>query len=521
MTEPSQIISLILMSNLAAAGGVLGVMSVVEGLKRRRTRRVKATQGEAIYLFSDEHLVDASATARHMLKTVALPGTDWQKFVALYSAGAPTLRQQMAHLVEQGQITIRCDNGGQIKATWLDGIARIAVIEPDAPEGDGRLAKSIALAAQREAQWLRDTLNTLPAMVWHEDEAGNLLWANDNYLSRANQIAGIEAQSIWPPARIFHVDTDAIPDRGTTQRMNLPQSDGEAWFDVHAQPFEGRIVYTATSAERVVAAEKRRRDFVQTLTKTFSHLSFGLAVFDKSRRLGLFNSALTQMTHIDAEFLAARPSLSAFLDHLREKRVIPEPRDYAAWRAEVTDAALAPNGCYDASWVLASGQTYHVCGRAHADGSFALTLEDISKEVSLTRRHRNEIELAQAALDSIEDPVAGFDEAGALTLTNQAFDQMWSIDPRRVLGQMTILDLVRIWQSKSLPSQMWGELRDLISGHEPRAEWSANVTLLDGSVMNVRINPAVNGSTMVIFSKHESPVVSFETHRRREALPVN
>jgi len=520
MTEPSQFISLILVSNVFVATCVLGILSIADAAKRRRANRIRADEGDVVYLFSDEHLVDASVLARQVLKTVSLPGSDWQKFVALYSAGAPTLCQQMAHLVEQGQIEITCDSGRRIKATWVEGVARIAVLGPDEPESNSRLSSSIAQASQREAHWLRDTLNTLPAMVWHEDEAGHLLWANDMYLARANQVARPGGQSIWPPARLFDIDTATIPVKGSTQRMNLQQADGESWFDVHAQAFDGRIVLTATSAERVVAAEKKRRDFVQTLTKTFSHLSFGLAVFDQNRRLGLFNPALTQMTRLDIEFLAARPTLSALLDHLRKNRIIPEPRDYAAWRAEVLEAAQTPNGGYDANWEIASGQTYHVCGRTHADGSFALTLEDVSKEVSLTRRHRSEIDLAQSALDALDEPICAFNETGALSLTNRAFDRLWGIDPRRVLGQLTILDMVRIWQSKCLPSPVWGELRDLIGGHEPRGDWSSTVRMIDGSLMTVQINPAANGATMIVFAPCAEPKVSFGSQRGLQVVPA-
>jgi PAS domain-containing protein len=522
MTEPSSLIGLILLANLGAGVLILSTLSIADVWKRRNAARIRVEEGDLVFLFRDEDVVDASPTARRQLATITQPGSDWQKFLTLHAETFPDLAREMAHLVEREQIALEATDGSRIKATWCDGLARISVFDAESASPDGRLSRSIATAAQREAHLLRDTLNALPALVWHEDTEGTILWANDAYLGLSSRISGKDRRQLWPPERLFALETGDIGTEGETRRSTVHGAEGDSWFDVHIQPVDGRFILTATSAERVVQAEKARRDFVQTLTKTFGQLSFGLAVFDKQRRMGLFNPALTQMTRLDIEFMAGRPTLAAFLDQLRERRIIPEPRDYAAWRTEITDAALIPGrGGYESNWLLASGQTYRVCGRCHADGSFALTFEDVSKEVSLTRRHRAEIELAQGALDAMEDPIAAFSETGALALTNRAFDRMWGIDPSAVLGQMTILDLMRVWQTRALPSQVWGELRDLIAGHEPRAEWSGTATLLDGQVLSVKVQPAIGGSTMVVFTAKDLPVVNFESARGILSLPVN
>ena len=510
MTDPASMMSVILLSNTAVAAVTLGLAGIAEVRRKSKERLGRPCRGELVFLFADETLVDANAAARRLMKSVADRGTDWQRFLSIYSAEFPGLADQMSLLVEQGQIEITVPSGPQIQAVWLDGVARISVQQAEVSE-DQRLTKSIAAAAQGESALLRDTLNAVPALIWHEDFQSNILWANDLYLARANSQQDAVGQ--WPPPRLFDLDTENLPEAGSSRRMSVTDGEGISWFDVHAQPLEGRIVLTATSAARVVAVEKQRRDFMQTLTKTFGQLNFGLAVFDKSRRLGLFNPALTHMTRLDVEFLAARPTLTAFLDKLRENRIIPEPRDYAAWRAEVTDAALVPNGCYDANWLLAAGQTYHICGRAHADGSFALTFEDVSKEVSLTRRHRAELDVAQSALDSLDHAICTFSRSGALSLSNHAFDTLWGITPGAVLGQFTILDMVRIWQSAARPSPIWGELRDLVTGHEPRADWSGTVTLTDGREMTVTISPAAHGSTTIVFAPRDVQVVTYGTQR--------
>ncbi len=117
---------------------------------------------------------------------------------------------------------------------------------------------------------------------------------------------------------------------------------GEAdprWFECFETPLAGESLLTAVAADKMVKVKVALRDFVQTLTKTFVHLTIGLAIFDKQRRPALFNPALTDPTSLPASFLSARPTFQAVLDRLHEKRWCPSPRiinpgdaDYIGWK---------------------------------------------------------------------------------------------------------------------------------------------------------------------------------------------
>ena len=80
-------------------------------------------------------------------------------------------------------------------------------------------------------------------------------------------------------------------------------------------------------------------------------------MFDQQRRLELFNPALTDL--ISFEFLSERPSLFEFFNRLRENRVVPEPKNSAAWRAQLAELVASSNdGAYCATWSLVNGLTY-------------------------------------------------------------------------------------------------------------------------------------------------------------------
>jgi PAS domain-containing protein len=304
----------------------------------------------------------------------------------------------------------------------------------------------------------------------------------------------------------------------------LPPVGGRAalWFDCHGQRLPDGIVHFALPADAAVKAEASLREFVQTLSKTFAHLPTGLAIFDRQRQLALFNPALVDLTGAGVEFLSARPTLYAFLDRLRERHVIPEPKDYATWRQQMMDLEKqASCGLYEETWSLPSGQTYHVVGRPHPDGAVAFLLADITAEITLTRRFRSEIELGQAVVDTVEEAIVVFSPAGELILSNSAYDALWGVEPQLTLGKVTVVDSIRRWQDLSQPDPAFGDIRDFVLALEDRAEWTADLRLLAGDMLGCRIVPLSGGATLVAFARQRVARPSRRrAHRIRRGDPM-
>src|SRR5690606_7195853 len=118
-------------------------------------------------------------------------------------------------------------------------------------------------------------------------------------------------------------------------------------------------------------------------------------------------------------------------------------------------------GFHAETWSLPSGQTYRVTGRPHPDGAVAFLFEDISSEVSLTRRSRSELELGHEVLDALQEAVAVFQPSGELLMSNAAFTRLWQFDPGTTLGHVTLMDAVRVWQGQCQPTEVWGAARGL------------------------------------------------------------
>ncbi|MDE9450121.1 PAS-domain containing protein [Aliiroseovarius sp. Z3] len=501
------VIGVVLVAFLIAFVALLS-LSWVDARRRKSLRDDAFTSdGQLVFLFDDETLCDATSAARQMMLAGRPAGqeTDWQRFAQLLQNRFPDLTKHMGDLADLGTLSLTSADGtNRIVAEWRNGLARIELIDNENHTPNKAVDQLSLDAMQHELASLRATSEHLPLMVWREDEDGTITWANKSYLDLAEKMRDPADQAAWPPHKVFQrgtlVDVDDLPQPGR-MAIQLPDDETRRWFDLHDAELGKDRLYTAIPADRVVQAETSRNEFITTLTKTFAHLPIGLAIFDRKRQLTLFNPALTDLIALPVDFLVGRPTLSSFLDRLREKRMMPEPKDYISWRQRMSDLeAAAVNGTYEETWSLPTGQTYRVTGRPHPDGAVAFLFEDISAEISLTRRFRAELEMGQAALDSLDDAVAIFNAGGVLAMSNKAYSVLWQDDPSTTLGDVNLGDAVKTWRKVCADTPLWRQLKEFVATNAEREAWSESVMLSNGQMLTCSVTPMMRGATMVRFT---------------------
>ena len=367
-------------------------------------------------------------------------------------------------------------------------------------ETETELGRAVA-----EMRFMRDVLDHAPVLAWSHGPDGQVAWANAPYRDRFDPPAGD-----LPDHRIadgFGHVLDEVPltARGgeSRRRVAVPARDGSEphWFELSETTGEaGETLGFALAADDLVAAEASLRRFVETLTETFAHLPIGLAVFDKSRRLGLFNPALTDLVKIDAVWLAGRPSLRDFLERLRETRQMPEQKDFASWRRKLSELEEgARSGTYEENWQLPSGKIFRVTGRPHPQGALAFLFEDISTAIMLERKYRSELELSQATLDRMSEAVAVFDASGSLVFVNSAFEALWGIDPMERLDGPGVAAMAAFWAERCAPSGAWARLTEFTTAADARTSWTETVATRDGRAVEMLVAPLPDASALVVF----------------------
>jgi len=507
LTDPTTILFLVGIS--LAAGG----FSVVFGTMLTRRRgglshvMLRGLDLPRSYVFRDGYLLSDMDGTDAMLTDPTDRVGAWAELSESLSALNPDVAEKMEALRNRGDGFVLIGRIGgdelSISGRRSEGRCLITVASLE-PGRDRKMIDQAGLdALEAELDLLRHGLDASEALLWQEDSEGQIIWANRAYFTLLQRQDEVDGPLVWPIHKLF--DPDDPPAEGQTRRVSVQVADapGPLWYELSLRAYRSGHLFSAQPIDRLVAAETSLRDFVQTLSRTFAHLPIGLAIFDKQRQLVLFNPALVLLSTLPTEWLSGRPDLFAFLDKLREKQRMPEPKDYQAWRAELGDLEQAArDGTYQELWSLPNGQTFRVIGRPHADGAVAFLFEDISQEVTLTRKFRGDLDLYQSIIDDSPEALAIFGRDGRFVLGNTAYRAMWPD------AAATVSEATGIWQQACVPTPLWGEIRDFVGGYADRSAWTDRVVLNDGGCLVCRLAPLKGGASLVAFLQGAAPLTT-------------
>ena len=469
---------------------LMGLHPNVNWRKNDEASSDKTPSAGIVFLVRDEALVDATSDALSFVGTNHAGLSDYTAVLRTLAQYFPDL-EKAAYETSQSSIRIfsqtdpaiylehkKDDNQTRLELNAHAGVDAATIIE--------RWRKDLQ---DSEKSALQAVVTQSPQLIWRTDTAGEILWANEAY---AKFVA-----THCPDNPPFPSAIDHNKERFEVKSL---QDDSVFWFEVTTRQKQSGSIHFADRINDLVKIEKHRDSLVNSLVSTFAGLPIGLAVFDSERRLVSFNPAFREMTDLPVDFLLPKPTIDMFLDRLREKSLLPAPIDQTSWREQFAAIeAAAKEGNYCKNWTLPDGQTFRVTGRPQPEGAFAFLFEDITAELSLTRRFRTDIETTQAVLDKLPDAIAVFSAAGTLVNSNRAYAKLWSTNHELMLEHRELRTELATWQDRCIPSPVWNEMRKFIQQQGTRKQWSDDAMMDDGRQIRCMANPITGGMTMVRF----------------------
>ena len=472
---------------LAAVAATLAWLLILAALAMYRKRNDINPPADNVlrWIWSDQRIIQMSPDALDLMQRLQIPITT-QAVIHILSARFSDLLD-MDFTALTGPITIASDwphDRGVLQVSPLRNGVMSFIVTETAGQGD--------LFIQNRAIHVLDQVESVvqstPFPVWQANQNNTIIESNLAFRNLTDALG----------ERLHDIATHL---QQSDERVQVENTRGQQfWFDVNFHEIDDRTVYYALDVTAVVKAEQAQRNFVQTLTKTFATLSIGLAIFDRNRQLVLFNPALVDLTTLPAEFLSARPNLLSVFDKLRDRHIMPEPKNYASWREKLAVlVAAAAEGTFSEVWNLPNGQIYRISGRPHPDGALAFLFEDITAEVSVTRKYRSELEFYYSLLDQMGTAVAVFSMSGTMILSNEAHQDLWGISESETMRDTTFDQAQNAWQLHSRPSPFWGDLREFLSQIDHRTVWHDRVMLDDGREIECTVLPLPDQHTAVTF----------------------
>lgn len=453
----------------------------------------------ASFLFHDDQLSDLDVTIEGLPGAGAASGdvrnwTDLRNWLGARFGPLPVSLNDLTDGETRDLPALATDDAATLSLSARRGARHVLLLDPAQPDP---VAQHRARSLEAYLARYITVLNKAPCAIRIFDPVGQTVWQNQLFADFTED----EAQTL----------IDAATSAPEVTRVCLPgeRAGQDRHYEAeHIHRGEVSIIYVL-DVTQVAQAEAVRREFIQTLTKTFANLTTGLAVFDRHRQLALFNPALLDLTGLPAPFLSAQPPLTQFFDQLRDNKVLPEPKDYDTWRNQIDEMITsASDGRYLEDWSLPNGATYRVTGRPHPDGAIAFLFEDISDEVSLTRRFRSQVDLRQAALDTCDQAITVFGPNNIVLLCNKPCSTLLSIDPDASFADMSIKDFLVACQVRLPDTRFWSLAEDAILGRT-----SVEQTLADknGQPYRCAVRGLPGNSSMVSFLPVQSTAATHPT----------
>jgi PAS domain S-box-containing protein len=449
-----------------------------------------------------------------------------------------TLRRRFQDLMQQGRpfsLTILGPSGrflevdgrpaGTQLVVWLSDSTIRGLEESGAR---GRIEEARRLVSQDPMAFF-DMMGRAPFPAWRMNATGRLEWANPAY------VAAVESGQVD-----VVLQKQITLDGGMAQQAAKATTDAEPVYETRVVVIGGRrramqfVVFPVSGGAAGFAldateGEEAKDDlarFRRAHDETLNHMAEAVVVFDRSKRLSFHNTSFLNLFKLDDAWLNERPAHSAMLDRMREKRLLPEQADFAAWKAEELahyDAAPGDE-TPDDLWPLPDGRTLRVARQRHPMGGVMLIFEDKTDELALRARYNTLINVQRATLDKLHEAVAVFGANGRLQLHNNAFEDLWGFEGEELEGQPAFDDVAETCAALFSDDRVWTDIKGRVTDANPQArkQVTGEMRRVDDRVLTYLTRPLPDGATLICWDDvTDSRRIEEALRERAEALETS
>lgn len=195
------------------------------------------------------------------------------------------------------------------------------------------------------------------------------------------------------------------------------------------------------------------------------HLKTAIAVFDGDMRLQFYNTSFLNLWDLEEEWLDSSPTYSHFLDMLREKRRLPENRDFSAYKTREMKYFTSLVSATEDILHLPSGVTLRRMLTPHPQGGLLITYEDVTGHLTMERSVTVLNETQYTVVNHLREAILLFGRDGRLKVANSAYMKLWQItDDNFNDPPLSVLDVLEKQRPFFEASSSWESLKEQLLG---------------------------------------------------------
>ncbi len=349
---------------------------------------------------------------------------------------------------------------------------------------------------------LRGLLDAIPLPLAARARDGKLIYANPAYAEAAG--AASPAAALAAQAKLFS-DEPAMAESAmsagiaVTERRFAVIGGQRRALEVTAAPSGDTVAIAVADESGAAEARDKLQRHIGAYEETLNRLKTAVAVFGADQKINFYNKAYVDLWLLDPAWLAQKPSEGEILERLREQRLVPEEKSFAAFkraRAELYASMTAPQ---EETWHLPDGTTLRIAGQPHPFGGLLYLYEDMTEQLSLERRYNDLFNVQRSTLDHLHEGVAFFGTDGRLKLWNVAFADLWGLEPQQLEGEPHFEKVALLCAALGGDGSDWDMVRGQVTGAAERTEISGDMERSDDVTLRFAAVPMPDGATLMSF----------------------
>ncbi|HHL43755.1 MAG TPA: PAS domain-containing sensor histidine kinase [Hellea balneolensis] len=359
------------------------------------------------------------------------------------------------------------------------------------------------LTALSDPEAFVDIMGRAPFPIWRMSGTGRIVWANDAYLQAVSSESlevVLEQQIHLDDACLEQAKKALVQNKIIQDARPVILSGKRVSSLVSMYPISGGIAGIAVDASESEALRSALKSHIRAHDETLNNMAEAVVIFNSKQKISFHNRAFAQMFDLEDSWFSGERSHGEWLDHLREKRKLPEHPNYREWKQGELDLYLNwPDEMPDELWSLPDGRELRLVRMRDPEGGISLLFGDITDKMTMKSQMGTLINVQKATLDKLTEGVAVFGPDGRLQVYNSAFMQMWELPETALKDEPRFRDLISHMLTLYHDRDFWNEMKARTTDPSPEARRHVEGEIIrsDDTILTYLSKPLPDGATLI------------------------
>lgn len=358
-------------------------------------------------------------------------------------------------------------------------------------------------AAEQDPVAFVEMMSRAPFPLWRISGTGRLTWGNEAYVravGATNTRQAVEEQRFLDAAATENAKT--VLRTGERIDDNRPVViDGQRRsMNITAFPVSGGAAGIAMDASEAEGLRDALTRHIRAHDELLNTMDEAIVIFSADKRMSFHNKAFSGMFRLNESWFTDRPGHSEWLDHLREKRLLPEQSDFADWKAgELALYTDWPDEMPPEIWSLPDGRTLRLARLRDPSGGISLLFSDMTQTVTLQSQLGTLNKVQKTTLDKLSEGIAVFGTDGRMKISNSAFASLWNLSAEKLKDTPRFSEVSQACLPLYHDRAFWAEMQARTTDPNPdvRRHVDGEIRRADDKVLTWLSRPLPDGATLI------------------------